>query len=79
MLDTPELLRRIPKAELHVHLGGMMTGDAFFALYDKYRSRGEEPFIDSQRYSRISHHPALEKFLRSGERPDSFDDLLRAG
>ena len=54
----------------------MMTGDAFFALFDKYRSTGEEPFLDSERYSRISHHPALEKFLRGGERPDSFDAFL---
>ncbi len=76
MIDTPELLRRIPKAELHVHLGGMMTGDAFFALYEKYSSRGEEPFTDSMRYSRLGQHPALEKFLRGGHRPDSFDDFL---
>lgn len=76
MKDTVELLRGIPKAELHLHLGGTLSTEAFFPLYEKYRSAGEEPYLDSQRYQNISKHPVLENFLRTGSGATSFEDFL---
>jgi aminodeoxyfutalosine deaminase len=74
--DTAELLKRVPKAELHLHLGGMMTLEALLSLIGKYHSRGLRPFKDSLRYSRLGQHPALQRLFEDGVEPESFEDLL---
>lgn len=71
-----ETFHRIPKAELHLHLGGTMTPGVFAQLVEKYRSRGQEHWKTSIRAANIGLHPTLERQVKHGIPPNSPSDLM---
>jgi adenosine deaminase len=82
-MDLPELIRRIPKAELHLHIEGTLEPELMMKL--ARRNRVALPYADIDEIRRAYEFSNLQSFLdiyyagaRVLQTEQDFDDLTRA-
>jgi adenosine deaminase len=74
--SVEDLIVRVPKAELHIHLAGTMTGPVFVQLLDKYRSWTPDLIGDWDAQA-MKRYPALQPMLEGDLNPLRSPDLFQ--